>query len=129
MLACLFAWAWSSAVQASPCDGVDRTLAASEVPGLSKSIATQLHVPEADVLQSFRDGRWQIVYVDTHRADEAFLFFAGAPSSHHYVTMWSGGASPNEERSIQAWAKSNAPGIPGRLAACFAWHVSQHRDQ
>ena len=117
-----------SAAEASPCEGVDRAGAARE-PGLARSIARQLNVPKVDLLQSFRDGRWRILYVDTHVADEAFLFFAGDPATARYVTMWSGGAAPNEERSIESWAKANAPGIPERLAACFAWHVTQDRDR
>ena len=125
-----FAWlflsACLSAAQASPSDGVDRAGAAGE-PGLAGAIAKQINVGKVDLLESFRYGRWRILYVDTHVADEAFLFYAGDAASGHYVTLWSGDAAPNEEGSIDAWAKANAPGIPDRLAACFAWHVTQDR--
>ena len=125
----LLALAVASPGKASPCDGVDRSLAASDKPRLAQAVATQLDMPNAEILQSFRDGAWRILYIDTHRADEAFLFFVGDPATHRYVTLWSGSAMPNEERSIETWTRSNAANIPARLARCFAWHVTQDRDR
>ena len=124
----LLAASVSGAAFASPCDGVSRSLDPSRKAALAPALAQQLHVPSVDVLQSFQDGGWQVLYVDTHRSDETFLFFGGDPTRQPAVTSWSGGASPGEEASIRQWVASHAPGIPARLAACFAWHVTNDRD-
>jgi hypothetical protein len=113
----------------SPCDGVDRNLTANHKLAFAPAIARQLRVQRVDVLQSFRFGGWIILYVNSHDADEAFLFYPHDPLHTRYVTMWSGAAAWNEEESIRAWTVKNAPGIPPRLASCFAWHVTSDRDQ
>ena len=118
----------TSVACASPCSGVDRQLSEERKAELAPEIAKQLNATRVDVLQSFRLGRWSIVYVDTHQADEAFLFFADDPLVNHYVTLWSGAASKSEEKSVKGWVVKNAPGIPHRLASCFAWHVTRNRD-
>jgi len=40
------------------------------------------------------------------------------------VTLWSGVALKKEERDVGDWVLKNAPGIPRKLASCFAWHVT-----
>ena len=117
--------AWS----ASPCGCVDRALTEKNKAEWATAVAKQLHAQKVDVLQSFRFGDWRIVYVDSHLGDEAFLFFSHDPLRSHYVTMWSGAAvrNENEERSIKAWTLKNAPGIPEKLAGCFAWYVTNAR--
>ena len=87
-----------------------------------------MHLTSVDVLQSFQDEGWQVLYVDTHESDEIFLFYSTDPVTRPAVTSWSGGASPGEEPAIRDWVLSHAPGIPARLAACFAWHVTKDRD-
>jgi hypothetical protein len=116
------------ACAASPCDGVDRSLTTERSVALAPGIAKQLHVPTVDVLQSFRFAGWSIIYVGTHQADEAFLFYAHDPLKQHYVALWSGGARMDEEQVIKIWVVKNAPGIPSKLAGCFAWHVTKDRD-
>lgn len=116
-----FAWA-------SPCNGVDRYLGNERKTVLAPAIAKQLGVSTIDVLQSFKLGSWHIIYVDTHETDEAFLFYASDPLTSRYITLWSGAASKIEESAIKDWAIKNAPGVPPRLAGCFAWHVSKNRD-
>lgn len=113
----------------SPCAGVDRALPESRKLAWAPGIARQLGVPSVDVLQSFRFGSWHIIYVDTHQSDEAFLFYPKDPASARYVTLWGGAAMWDEEQDIRSWVIKNAPGIPKRLAACFAWHVTKHRDR
>lgn len=117
--------AWSM----TPCEDVDRSLSNSSKAALSPIIASQLHAKKVDVLQSFKFAGWSIIYVDTHDSDEAFLFYSSDPLRSQYLTVWSGAAAWNEEQSIKAWALKNAPGIPPKLAACFAWHVTKDRDQ
>lgn len=92
-------------------------------------IARQLHAQKVDVLQSFRLDGWTILYVDSHEADEAFLFYSHDPLRPRYITMWSGAAARNEEQSIRAWTLKNAKGIPPKLASCFAWYVTNDRQQ
>ena len=118
-------FAWS----ASPCDGVDRTLTDKDKAAWAHEIARQLHAQKVDLLQSFRSEGWTIVYVDSHEADEVFLFYSRDPLHSPYVTMWSGAAARNEEQSIRAWTLKNAPGIPQKLAGCFAWYVTNGRTQ
>jgi hypothetical protein len=113
---------------ASPCDGVDRSLTTERRAALAPAIVKQLHVSIVDVLQSFRFGGWSIIYVATHQADEAFLFYARDPLKSHYVTLWSGGARLDEGQAIKDWVLKNAPSIPSKLADCFAWHVTKDRD-
>lgn len=114
---------------ASPCDNVNRNLTNQNKAAWAPEIARQLHAQKVDVLQSFRFEGWTIIYVDSHEADEAFLFYSPDPVRNHYVTMWSGAAAKNEEQSIKGWTLKNAPGIPQSLADCFAWHVTNDRKQ
>lgn len=94
------------------------------VPAISK----QLHLPKVAVRQSFRNNDWNIIYVETFVSDETFLFFSGDPLNNHYITKWSGGASPSEEEDIRGWVKKNLPNIPEKLADCFAYHVTHDHD-
>ncbi|WP_199100527.1 hypothetical protein [Dyella sp. ASV21] len=114
---------------ASPCTGVDRTLSDARRAALAPAIAHQLTLPFVDVLQSFRLKGWSIVYVDTHVSDERFLFYSADPLTGHAVTEWGGAATRDEGDDIQRWLLKNAPSIPPALARCFAWHVTQDRDQ
>ena len=117
--------AWSR----SPCDSVDRQLTDKRKVDLAPEIARQLDVEKVDVLKSFRLEGWTIIYVDSHEADEAFLFYSHDPLHSHYVTMWGGVAMKNEQRSIRAWTLKNAPGIPPKLAGCFARYVTIGRAE
>jgi len=113
---------------ATPCATIDQSLTANQKQAWSPAIAKQLQVATVDVLQVFRQGNWRIVYVDTHRSDNGFLFYRADPRRSRYITIWAGVAQSNEETSIAQWAVANVPGIPMALAQCFAWHVTQHRD-
>ncbi len=114
---------------ASPCDNVDRSLTDNTKGTLAPVIAKQLHTQKVDVLQSFRLEGWTIIYVNSHDADESFLFYPHDPVHSRYVTRWGGAAAWNEEQSIKSWTLKNAPGIPPKLASCFAWHVTSDRDK
>jgi hypothetical protein len=98
-------------------------------PRLTEQLKGKLpDVSTVDVLQAFRQEDWTILYVETHVSDEVFLFYSGDPLSHRYITLWSGAAAMDEETDIMRWAAANAPGIPKRLAACFA-HVAVNGEQ
>ncbi len=114
---------------ASPCSGVNRILTEGRKTQLAPVIAKQLNTDSVDVLQSFRYRTWYIIYVDTHISDEAYLFFAADPLNARYVTTWGGGAGTSEEADVGRWVRQNAKGIPGKLASCFAFHVTKDRDQ
>lgn len=130
LLAAAFVLVASTACAApSPCGGVIRNLTEARKAALAPALGKQLHVTKVEVLQSFQVGTWDIIYVDTHQSDEVFLFYAHDPLTSHYITLWSGAAMRNEEQSIKAWTIKNAPGIPVKLASCFAWHVTKNRDQ
>lgn len=119
----------ANATPATPCDGVSRQLTAADKAAWSAPVAQQLGVARVEVLQSFAFGGWRIVYVNTFETDEAFLFYHGDPRHTHYLTFWAGAAGEDETADTRRWVLQQAPGIPPTLAACFAWHVTQHRDQ
>ncbi len=116
--------AWS----ASPCDGVDRSLTPERKAAFSIAIAKQLHLRKVDVWEAFQFGGWSIIYVDVPEADPPFLFYSHDPRTSSPVTMWSGAAAYFEEQEIKTWTLKNAPGIPPKLANCFAWHVTKDRN-
>ncbi len=115
----------SLAWAASPCDGVNRSLTNERKAALSPVIAKQLRYRSVDALQSFKLGDWNIIFVDTHESDETFVFYAHDPLTNRYITLWSGAARIEEEQALKEWALKNAPGIPHRLAGCFAWRVTK----
>ena len=116
-----------TACAVSPCDNVDRSLTDSSKAAWAPVIAMQLHSQKVDVLQAFRFGGWTIIYVDSHDADESFLFYSHDPLHNRYITSWGGAAAWNEEQGIRAWTIKNAHGIPPKLASCFAWYVTNDR--
>ncbi len=119
----------SGCLAATPCAGVDRSLTSPQRTAYARAVAADLHVGTVEVLQSFRFADWRILYVQTGNSDETFFFFAGDPAARPFLTRWSGGAAPGEQAAIEAWTRSHAAGIPAPLAACFAWHVTNDRDQ
>ena len=123
-----YAVAVSAAWAVSPCDGVDRSLTNERKAALDRGVAKQLDNSSVDVQESFQIGSWSIIYVATHDSDDAYLFYSKDPLSSRPVATWGGVALRNEEREIKKWTIKNAPGIPLRLASCFAWHVTQDRD-
>ncbi len=118
----------SAALAASPCDGVDRRLSKADTTSLSSHIAAEFRDPGSKAARSFRFAGWRIVDMEFNNSDEGFAFYHGDPLHTLHVTEWSGAAGYNEESEIRIWALQNAPGIPPRLAACFAWHVTKGRD-
>jgi hypothetical protein len=114
----------TTAPAATPCTGVDRSVTNQQKSAVAPQIAKQLGAKTVDVLQSFRAGGWSIFYVDTHQSDEAYVFYAKDPQHSRYITLWSGAARLDEGEEIKEWTLKNAPGIPGNLANCFAWHVT-----
>jgi hypothetical protein len=113
----------------TPCSGVDRSLTQAQKPVLASAAARQMGLSKVELLESFHLDAWRILYVSTGVSDNAFLFYGQDPTKHKYVTLWAGAAMASEEDSINSWVVKNAPGIPAKLAACFAWHVTKDRDQ
>jgi len=113
---------------ASPCDGIRRDLRPWDKEVLMLEIGKQVHRPVTGILDAFRFRGWSIIYVSVYQADEAFIFYAHDPLSSYYITSWSGAARRDEEKEIMSWVIKNAPGIPKKLAACFARHVTKGRD-
>jgi hypothetical protein len=132
----------SAAAHASPCTGVDRTLTQSQkiafLPSIERHLNNQLckglgqiiSMSAEDIFQVFRVDKWHIVYVNSHVSDEPFLFYNSTPDgAERYLTAWAGGAAMDEGPEIYAWLLREAPGIPHKLASCFAWHVTRDRDK
>jgi hypothetical protein len=128
----------AAAASSAECSGVDRTVTEETKARLAPLVAAQLETPTdtgqlkvstVDVLESFRSRAWTILYVDTHTSDNAFLFYRESATGARFVTLWAGAARSDEQRQIRQWVQKNAPGIPTRLANCFAWHVTQDRDK
>lgn len=132
----------SVAASASPCSGVDRSLTMAQRqayrPAVEAHLNAQLAAPlgttislaPADIFQQLRVGRWHIVYVNTTISDEAFLFYDRRPDRRPaYLADWAGAATFDEGPEIIAWLQKDLPGLPAKLAACFAWHVTQARDK
>jgi hypothetical protein len=117
------------AANASPCDGIDRSLSDTRKAQLELVIAKGERVAKIQVLQSFKSGSWQIIYIENYVSDEPFLFYPSDPMITKPITAWSGAATIHEEKEMKAWALKNAPGIPEDLASCFAWHVTLGRAQ
>ncbi|HBG05392.1 MAG TPA: hypothetical protein DDY22_07530 [Geobacter sp.] len=116
-------------VDAAPCEGIERDVTIKGKANLANAIKKQLRLKTVDVLQTFRSEGWTIVYVDTKVSDEPYLFYSGDPVlARKPVTQWSGAAMIFETSEVERWVLDNAPGIPKRLAACFAWHVTLNRD-
>jgi hypothetical protein len=107
-----------------PCAGVAASISAQRLNALAAPVAKQLHVARVDVLGSLGYGVWSILTVDSHVADQAYLFYAGDPATQSYVTLWSGAGRSDEEASIRSWVLAHAPGIPAPLAACFSYRVT-----
>ncbi|WP_035374425.1 hypothetical protein [Pseudoduganella violaceinigra] len=99
----------------------------AEKKNWSEAIAKQLGVPSVDVLSTFASRQWRVVYVDTHQADEVFLFYPNVPAEGTYINMWSGAAMRSEGAAMEEWALKNVPGIPKQLASCFAWYATAGR--
>ena len=118
----------SLAASASPCDGIDRTLPDARKLELAPVIAKQIKVRAVEVLQSYREQDWHIIYAKTQVSDNAFIFFKSDPFKSQYLVAWGGKADPDEEAEIAKWVKTKAKGIPPKLAQCFAWHVTKDRD-
>jgi hypothetical protein len=117
--------ATTSVWAASPCAGVNRNLAGQRKAALAPEIAKQLHDKSIEVLKSFQLGSWSIYYIASHENDNAYVFYADDPSRSRYITLWGGIATSDEEPEIKAWILKHAPGIPRKLASCFAWHVTK----
>jgi len=122
---------------AAPCDEVDRGLSNELKSSLSAAIANHLRSyanisvkkpSEVDVRDVFRAEGWSIIYVETPYSDPVYLFYKDDPLKNRYLTLWAGEATPDQEKAIADWVLANAPGIPEKLARCFAWHVTKDPD-
>ncbi|MFC7421755.1 hypothetical protein ACFQNF_18000 [Iodobacter arcticus] len=97
---------------------------------LGPSLNQTLFTDGADILEVIHFKKWYIIYVNTHITDEIFLVYRSAPNkSYGYLTSWAGSATNDEGSRIENWLKKEALGIPKKLASCFAWHITEGRNQ
>lgn len=127
LIVCVFGFVLPALLHAAPCSGIDRELAENRKSQLEAVVKRQLNLNFSEILESYRYKNWSIVLVETHVSDEPYLFFHGNPLMSRYVTLWAGAARRTETKKMKEWAIRNAPGIPAKLASCFAWHVTQDR--
>ena len=113
---------------ASPCDDMHHDINPLNKEILMREIGEQLKRPVIDIICAFKFKGWSIINVSAYQADDAFLFYAHDPLSSHYVTLWGGAARIDDEKAITSWVIKNAPGIPKKLAACFARYVTKGKD-
>ncbi len=123
----------------SPCGGLSPDPDPPRTRALAPIVAAQLMAREpalrnvahldVQVLRTFECSEWQIVYFRTNASDEAFAFYDGPPAQHAYRALWSGAAAPADEAELRRWARTNVSDAPDRLAACFAWYVTQARGK
>lgn len=122
MLTCIASYA-----AAAPCDRMKVALAPKQNADLSAAVAGQLGSPSAKILHTYRLGNWTLYNVTTPLADGNLVFFRGDPSTHRYVTVWSGAGGRMPQSELRNWARANAPGIPEALAKCFAFSAAGQR--
>jgi len=112
-------------IKANPCRLVDRKLTAKQRALLEAAIAKQQKLKKVSVFATFRSYGWSIVFSDAGNSDSSYFFYSRNPvTGAEPVTAWAGGATIFETTEIAEWVKQNAPGIPLRLADCFAWQVT-----
>lgn len=112
-------------IRATPCDGVERGLSARRRDQLRVAIAKEQKRKNVKVFESFKSDGWFVLFTDASDGDEPYLFYSSDPATgSHPVTEWSGAATIFETSEVAQWEKDHAPGIPARVANCFAWHVT-----
>lgn len=117
-----------AALHSNPCKGVDRTFTNAQKAALTPVIASQQGWKTVKLNQSFRLGKWQIIYLENGVSDDPYIFYPDSPRNAKSLGMWGGAATIFETAEILNWTIQNIPGIPNRLARCFAWHVTFNRD-
>jgi hypothetical protein len=113
-----------SLVASDQCDGIDRSLSGKRKVELALAIKKQQNLAKIDVLESFEFDGWRIVHIANHISDDPYLFYAADPLVAKPLAAWGGAATIFETDEVKQWTKTNAPGIPDALAACFAWRVT-----
>ncbi|HBE6260961.1 hypothetical protein [Escherichia coli] len=123
----LFLFMSTSLYAKNPCEGLKGDLPAAQLIPLKKNIARQLNsemeqvveVNKVEILSFDTLQEWSIVGVATGVSDDALLIYKGNITKTDYVALFGGAASINDDM-IQ-WINQKAPGIPDKLAQCFAW--------
>lgn len=112
-------------IKARPCSGIDRRLGAARKAGLEAAISRQEGGKTVAVYQALSYRGWHIVSSNAGQGDQPYLFYPADPvKGSKPVTVWAGAASIFETTAIKDWVRKEAPGIPARLADCFARHVT-----
>ena len=94
---------------------------------LDRAAATALSLKDAVVRQVYSDGTWRILYATSSDAEGAYVFYSSLSQPARPVAIWAGAARADETADIARWVRGNAPGIPDRLADCFATYVTTRR--
>jgi hypothetical protein len=113
---------------ATPCDGIDRSLSKARKGELASALALQLHAENVRVLESLHFGSWYIIFAQPPASDAAHLIFSAEPTNSRYLALFAGAVRSDEGAEIQHSLGSNANGMPKKLANCFVWHLTVERD-
>ncbi|STQ91164.1 hypothetical protein [Iodobacter fluviatilis] len=97
---------------------------------LGPSLNQTLFTDSTDIFEVIHYKQWYIIYISTRITDESYLVYSAAPNkSSRYLTYWAGSAIDGEGPAVEKWLKKDAPGIPPKLASCFAWHITDGRGR
>lgn len=111
-------------VEGSPCRGVDSSLKPDLRVKLEAAIAKQTGIAGIEVFQLLRLSGWTVIYSNAGAGDSPYYFYSTDPLAGSPPTaVWAGGAPIYEAGEVAVWVTENAPGIPRKLADCFAWRV------
>lgn len=114
-----------SFVHDNQCKAISRAFTLAERVRWSSIVSENRDFAGAKAVESFVSSSWRVVYAIFPNSEPAFLFFRGLQP----IATWSGGAAIFDAPEVEKWVLKNVPGIPRRLAHCFAWHVTFNRDQ
>lgn len=123
LAASFYAGAITTAFAAS-CPGVKQTAQIND-PTIESVLSAQMHFVHVSIIHSFAAGDWHIYMGSSPSEGETgFVFFKGTPKPFPQAFIWGGTAQPDEVDDVRSDVELENPGIPKRLATCFAKTVS-----
>jgi hypothetical protein len=112
----------------SQCQGVTQTRGENieNKADLERAIAKQLKEPSVTLLYAYACGNWTVLLVNTRVPSDSYvhLFYSGNPLTNRYIAELEGSDFGGEEPKIKDLVLKTAPGIPPKLASCFARHFA-----
>ncbi len=108
-----------------PCSSARTALDANRKFELARAISESEGFPNSTVLTYIGFQSWHIVLTTAGLGDPPYLVYREDPAKGGKpVASWAGAATIFETTELRDWLLANAPGIPRRLADCWAWQVT-----